>query len=85
VSLVTSSKLASPKDAPKLTNRYIDEVEKMADWLVQQLTTLGATAEKRDIGTHELAGKQCKLPSVVIGQLGNDPKKVRPNPSFEHS
>jgi hypothetical protein len=65
--------------AHKLTNRYIDEVEKMADWLVKQLTTLGATAEKRDIGTHELAGKECKLPSVVIGQLGNDPKKVCPN------
>jgi Cys-Gly metallodipeptidase DUG1 len=59
--------------------RYMDEVERMADWLVQQLTTLGATAEKRDIGTHELAGKQVKLPSVVIGQLGNDPKKVHPN------
>jgi len=65
--------------SPKLINRYIDEVEKMADWLVQQLTTLGATAEKRDIGTHELAGKECKLPSVVIGQLGNDPKKVCPS------
>jgi hypothetical protein len=86
VSLVISSKLASSLEAvPKLTNRYIDEVEKMADWLVKQLTTLGATAEKRDIGTHELAGKECKLPSVVIGQLGNDPKKVRPNPSLRHS
>jgi len=60
----------------------MDEVEKMADWLVSQLTTLGAKAEKRDIGTHELAGKQCKLPSVVIGQLGNDPKKVRPYHSY---
>lgn len=55
----------------------MDDVERMADWLVSQLTTLGAKAEKRDIGTHELAGKQVKLPSVVIGQLGNDPKKVR--------
>ena len=54
----------------------MDDVERMADWLVSQLTTLGAKAEKRDIGTHELAGKQVKLPSVVIGQLGNDPKKV---------
>lgn len=54
----------------------MDDVERMADWLVSQLTTLGVKSEKRDIGTHELAGKQVKLPSVVIGQIGNDPKKV---------
>ena len=48
----------------------------MADFLVDQLTALGVKSEKRDIGTHELAGKTVKLPSVVIGQIGNDPKKV---------
>lgn len=48
----------------------------MADFLVDQLTALGVKSEKRDIGTHELGGKAVKLPSVVIGQIGNDPKKV---------
>lgn len=49
----------------------------MADFLVDQLTALGVKSEKRPIGTHELGGKEVALPSVVIGQLGNDPKKVR--------
>ena len=49
----------------------------MAEWLVQQLTSLGATVEKRPIGTHTLEGKEVDLPPVVIGQVGNDPKKVR--------
>lgn len=48
----------------------------MADFLVDQLTSLGVKSEKRDIGTHELGGKTVALPSVVIGQIGNDPKKV---------
>lgn len=48
----------------------------MADWLLDQLKALGVTAEKREIGSHTLEGKEVKLPPVIIGQLGNDPKKV---------
>jgi Cys-Gly metallodipeptidase DUG1 len=51
----------------------------MAEWLLQQLISLGATAEKRPIGQHKLEGKNVDLPPVIIGQLGNDPKKVKPD------
>lgn len=57
--------------------RYAADVERMADWLMGQLTSLGVKAEKRPIGNHTLAGKEVPLPPVVIGQIGNDPKKVR--------
>jgi Cys-Gly metallodipeptidase DUG1 len=49
----------------------------MAEWLLNQLKSLGVTnAEKRKIGSHTLEGKEVELPPVIIGQLGNDPKKV---------
>ena len=49
----------------------------MAEFLVQQLKTLGAKfVEKRPIGTHKLDGKEVDLPPVVIAQVGEDPKKV---------
>jgi Cys-Gly metallodipeptidase DUG1 len=60
----------------ELTCSYIKDVEDMAEWLVKQLTALGATVEKRPIGSHTLEGKEVKLPPVVIGQVGTDPKKV---------
>jgi hypothetical protein len=49
----------------------------MGDFLLEQLVTLSVTAEKRAIGTHVLEGKEVDLPPVIIGQIGNDPKKVR--------
>lgn len=54
----------------------------MGDFLLEQLTTLGVTAEKRAIGTHVLEGKEVDLPPVIIGQIGNDPKKVRITPAI---
>ena len=48
----------------------------MAEFLVQQLTSLGVKVEKRPIGKHTLEGKEVELPPVVIGQIGNDPNKV---------
>ncbi|WRT66362.1 uncharacterized protein IL334_003317 [Kwoniella shivajii] len=54
---------------------YVKDVEEMGTYLVEQLTALGATVEKRAIGTHKLEGKEVDLPPVVIGQVGNDPKK----------
>lgn len=61
----------------ELTGRYVQDVEDMAEWLLNQLKSLGVTnAEKRKIGSHTLEGKEVELPPVIIGQLGNDPKKV---------
>jgi Cys-Gly metallodipeptidase DUG1 len=54
----------------------------MGDFLLEQLTTLGVTAEKRAIGTHVLEGKEVDLPPVIIGQIGNDPKKVNITPAI---
>lgn len=55
---------------------YVKDVEDMAEWLLNQLKSLGVTnAEKRPIGNHTLEGKEVPLPPVIIGQLGNDPKK----------
>lgn len=48
----------------------------MAEYLMEQLAALGVTAEKRPIGKHTLEGQEVDLPPVIIGQLGNDPKKV---------
>jgi Cys-Gly metallodipeptidase DUG1 len=41
----------------------------MAEWLLQQLISLGVKAEKRGIGQHKLEGKDVDLPPVIIGQL----------------
>jgi hypothetical protein len=61
--------------------RYVKDVEDMAEWLLNQLKSLGVTnAEKRAIGSHTLEGKEVPLPPVIIGQLGNDPKKVSSTP-----
>lgn len=48
----------------------------MADFLMDQLTSLGVKAQKRSIGSHKLDGKEIDLPPVIIGEIGNDPKKV---------
>ena len=55
---------------------YVKDVERMADFMVEQLTSVGVTAEKRPIGTHKLDGKEVDLPPAVIGHIGNDSKKV---------
>ena len=60
----------------ELITSYIKDVEAMAEWLLQQLISLGVKAEKRAIGQHKLEGKDVDLPPVIIGQLGNDPNKV---------
>lgn len=56
---------------------YVKDVENMASWLVEQLTALGVKAEKRPIGSHKIGDEEVPLPPVVIGEIGNDPKKVR--------
>ena len=48
----------------------------MADWLAAELEGLGATVEKRPLGKQVLDGEELELPPALLGQLGNDPKKV---------
>ena len=62
--------------AIELTLSYEKDVIAMADFLIEQLTSLGVKAEKRPIGTHKLEGKEVDLPPVVLGSIGHDPKKA---------
>ncbi|TXT07163.1 hypothetical protein VHUM_03333 [Vanrija humicola] len=55
---------------------YVKDVEDMAEFLVKQLTSLGVKVEKRPIGSHKIGDTEVALPPVVIGEIGNDPKKV---------
>ena len=50
----------------------------MSDFLLEQLTSFGVKAEKRMIGSHKIDGKEVELPPVIIGEIGNDPKKASP-------
>ena len=52
------------------------DVFAMADWLKAELESLGATVEKRPLGKQMLDGVELDLPPALLGQLGNDPKKV---------
>ncbi|XP_022162426.1 cytosolic non-specific dipeptidase-like [Myzus persicae] len=52
-----------------------NEVVRMVKWAEVKLQALGATTELCDIGEQVLSGKTVPLPPVLIGSLGNDPKK----------
>nr|CAG8564411.1 6758_t:CDS:2 [Entrophospora candida] len=47
----------------------------MSEWLVKLFQKLGVSYEITDIGTHQMAGKTLKLPPILLGTYGNDPKK----------
>lgn len=70
-------RLAKAVEIPSVSGNidYNKDVFAMADFMHDQLIALGCTAEKRPIGTHKLSGKEIDLPPIVIGQIGNDPKK----------
>lgn len=52
------------------------EIDRMVHWVGDRLVALGGTVEYCDIGEQTLPdGTQLKLPPVLFGQLGNDPKK----------
>lgn len=52
------------------------EIQKMVQWTADRLTKLGASCELADVGTQKLPdGKIIPLPKVILGELGNDPKK----------
>ncbi len=53
-----------------------DEVVRMMHWAGDRLKALGATVEYADIGQQTLPdGQKLKLPPVLLGHLGEDPKK----------
>ncbi|XP_055374696.1 cytosolic non-specific dipeptidase [Condylostylus longicornis] len=52
------------------------EVQKMVQWTSDRLSKLGVKCELVNVGEQILAdGKKIELPNVVLGELGNDPKK----------
>ncbi|CAD6572420.1 MAG: hypothetical protein TREMPRED_000544 [Tremellales sp. Tagirdzhanova-0007] len=57
---------------------HVQDVVAMSDFLLEQLTSFGVKAEKRMIGSHKIDGKEVELPPVIIGEIGNDPKKASP-------
>ncbi|XP_041367448.1 cytosolic non-specific dipeptidase-like [Gigantopelta aegis] len=52
------------------------EIRRMVEWTQTELKKLGATCELADLGEMtQPDGRKLSLPPVLIGQLGNDPKK----------
>lgn len=48
----------------------------MVEWVAEKLKTLGTNVELRDVGMQDLEdGRKIPLPPVLLGTLGNDPKK----------
>lgn len=48
----------------------------MVEWAGKKLEALGACVEYADVGEQTLHnGSKIKLPPVLLGQLGSDPKK----------
>ncbi|CAH1710000.1 unnamed protein product [Aphis gossypii] len=52
-----------------------NDVVKMMKWADVKLQGLGATTELCDIGVQVLNDKTVPLPPILLGTLGNDPKK----------
>lgn len=52
-----------------------DDVFRMAKFMDDQLQALGVQTRLEDLGTETLDGHKIKLPPVVLGKIGEDPKK----------
>ncbi|CAH0699065.1 unnamed protein product [Spodoptera exigua] len=55
--------------------KYRKDCVRMVEWMQEKLKEVGATTELRDVGYQTIAGEQVKLPPVLVGVLGKDPKK----------
>lgn len=55
--------------------KYRKEVYHMADWLVEQLRKVGASAELKPLGKQTLEEQEIDLPPAIFSQLGSDPNK----------
>lgn len=51
------------------------DVFKMAEWLVEELKSLGAEVETRDLGKQDFHGTELDLPPIVLATVGTDPEK----------
>lgn len=52
------------------------EIRKMVEWTKTELEKLGATCELEELGDQTLPdGSKLPLPPILLGTLGNDPKK----------
>lgn len=47
----------------------------MAEWLVEELKSLDAVVETRDLGKQDFHGTELDLPPIVLATVGTDPKK----------
>lgn len=47
----------------------------MANWLNDQLTSLGVETKLVDLGKQELEGQVLDLPPAILGTIGKDPAK----------
>jgi Cys-Gly metallodipeptidase DUG1 len=54
---------------------YRKHVYEMADWIEQEMKTLGIQTKQVPVGNQILEGQEIKLPNVVLGTLGNDKNK----------
>jgi Cys-Gly metallodipeptidase DUG1 len=54
---------------------YRKYVFQMADWIEQEMKSLGIETKQVPVGTQMLDGQELVLPNVVLGTLGNDKNK----------
>ena len=47
----------------------------MGEFLVKELQSLGVQTRSVDVGKQTLEGEEIQLPPVILGWIGNDPKK----------
>ncbi|KZV87506.1 Zn-dependent exopeptidase [Exidia glandulosa HHB12029] len=50
-------------------------VMEMAEWIKNELTTLGATVTLKDLGKQTLEGKEIQLPPAILASVGSDASK----------
>lgn len=62
--------------------KYRREVLKMIKFVESWLVRLGIRYECFKIGTYEIDGKEYKLPPVIMGHYGSDPRKPTVSPPF---
>ncbi|KAF7358639.1 CNDP dipeptidase [Mycena sanguinolenta] len=54
---------------------YRPRVLEMSNWLNKQLKAVGVITKQVDMGKHIMDGQTLELPPVVLGRIGEDPKK----------
>ncbi|RUP49024.1 hypothetical protein BC936DRAFT_143452 [Jimgerdemannia flammicorona] len=54
---------------------YRNEVFRMGEFMATELKKLGASVQKRDVGTQVLNGQTIQLPPIILSTYGTDPTK----------